>query len=700
MENLTQYQTAHQYSGNRQRLIGLMATLLICLWCFVGLWSMWERNSVLSSTTQYLQQLTTAVQEQSRGLFKEAETSLVVAKHWMAEHPNTDPGTDKDFINLVEQLRKTSDGLLDIRMVTHQGILRYIPDRGQTHQTNVSDRDYFQVQLDPLTQGYFVAKPVFSRVTKKWGIPISMSVERAGGDVAVVFVAIELDRIGATFEAERVKPNGSISILRTTDATVMFRSPLDVKVLGTSIAQSASWQQHLSLSPKGTYVTNQGYVDGLARLVAFDRVPGYPLVVAVTAEMDELLSAWRLHTAILSVAAFVVSVFCLIMGKFLLASMSSEASARYRLERLSQSLPGAIYQYQMFPDGHSSFPYASEGIRDIYEFTAEEVQQDAAGALGRIHPDDLETVVASIQQSASRLEIWQLEYRVQLPKGGTRWLMGQARPEKLANGSVLWHGYIHDMTAQKHLEQELSRKMQELDVILDNSSVGFSLVKNRKQVWANRRLAEMLGYSLEEMQCSNTQLFYFVEADYDAIRHEAYPVLLVGERYTCEITLRQKSGSALPLRMSGKAVDPRNLDVGTIWVFEDISEQKQAAQELRDAKDKAEAANVAKSQFLATMSHEIRTPMNGILGMAQLLLQPNILDSSRDDCVRTILMSGKSLMTLLNDILDLSKVEAGKMALEVTAFQPKQILQDIGVLFGETAVGNGLQVVSDWKGSA
>lgn len=118
----------------------------------------------------------------------------------------------------------------------------------------------------------------------------------------------------------------------------------------------------------------------------------------------------------------------------------------FNIKKAVEQVPGMVYQYLRRADGSTCFPYASEGARTVYEIMPVHLLQSAEKVLQRIHPDDRDAVQASIEASARDLTLWKHKYRVNLPQRGTRWLEGQAMPESRTDGSVLWHGYISDIT--------------------------------------------------------------------------------------------------------------------------------------------------------------------------------------------------------------------------------------------------------------
>ncbi|MDI1231820.1 MAG: PAS domain S-box protein [Methylobacter sp.] len=126
-----------------------------------------------------------------------------------------------------------------------------------------------------------------------------------------------------------------------------------------------------------------------------------------------------------------------------------------RLQKIADRVPGMVYQYRLRVDGSACFPFASEAIRDIYRVSPEDVCEDAAKIVAMLHPDDVDDVAASILNSARDLTPWHCEYRVKFADGAVHWLLGNALPEREADGSTLWHGFITDIGKRKQLETAL-----------------------------------------------------------------------------------------------------------------------------------------------------------------------------------------------------------------------------------------------------
>lgn len=180
-----------------------------------------------------------------------------------------------------------------------------------------------------------------------------------------------------------------------------------------------------------------------------------------------------------------------------------------------------------------------------------------------------------------------------------------------------------------------------------------------------------------------------------------YSCMRAGKPFRGEEVFRTRDGACLEVEAAGRPIlDDKGRPSGSsVTAFRDISARKAAEAALLEAKQAAEAANRAKSRFLATMSHEIRTPLNGVLGMAQLLLLGPANAAETKEYARVILNSGQTLLSLLNDILDLSKIEAGRIELENGVIEPEQILSEIAALFAGSAADKGLALGVGWQGA-
>jgi PAS domain S-box-containing protein len=265
----------------------------------------------------------------------------------------------------------------------------------------------------------------------------------------------------------------------------------------------------------------------------------------------------------------------------------------------------------------------------------------------------------------------------------------------MLDGQMVLFNSSRDISKRKLAELKTAALLDRNQVMMDNTLDGIHLLDEEGNlVEANNSFCRLLGYTQEEVKNLNVSDW---EVQMSALEIKATIKQLLNSQAVFETLNRRKDGSVINVEVSAIGVKLEGKKY-LYASFRDISSRKKAEATLVDALKQAEAATVAKGRFLATMSHEIRTPMNGILGMAQLLQMPNLKESELKDYAQTIFSSGQTLLTLLNDILDISKVEAGKVQLEMMAVMPEQIIHETRNLFIETATKKGLELAVNWTG--
>ncbi len=240
-----------------------------------------------------------------------------------------------------------------------------------------------------------------------------------------------------------------------------------------------------------------------------------------------------------------------------------------QFRKLSSNLPDLIFQFSRRPDGTYCVPIASEGIKNIFGCSPEDVVDDFEPIGKVIFPEDVERVINDIEYSAKHLTYFTCEFRVQIPGKPVQWIFSRSTPEKLPDGTVTWYGFNADITELKQTETELVK-----------------------------------------------------------------------------------------------------------------------------AKEHAEESDRLKSAFLANMSHEIRTPMNGILGFSGLLREPQLTGDEQQKYISLIEKSGKRMLNIINDIVNISKIESGLMEISINEVNVNEQVADVLAFFTPEIKKKGIQLLA------
>ncbi len=307
------------------------------------------------------------------------------------------------------------------------------------------------------------------------------------------------------------------------------------------------------------------------------------------------------------------------------------------------------------------------------------IPADHADACGLAEDAEIKSTRESRRTATASLNV---EYRIRRASDGmVRWIARRAEFVPDANGKpVRMMGVVHDITDRKQAELNLQESQAHLSLMLE-SAQDYAIISadpSGSIVSWNTGAEHIFGYTPPEVLGQHISVIFTPEdRAAGAPAYELGQATLNGRANDERWHIRKNgerfyaSGILAAMRDDGHNVK------GFIKIARDMTRQQEAQEALIDARNAAEAANIAKTEFLANMSHEIRTPMNAVIGLSNILATSQPLTQKQTDYIRTLQMSADSLLALINDLLDIAKIEARTVELEQVTFNITQIVQEI-----------------------
>ncbi|VTS03373.1 pas domain s-box : Histidine kinase OS=delta proteobacterium MLMS-1 GN=MldDRAFT_0990 PE=4 SV=1: PAS_4: PAS_3: PAS_9: HisKA: HATPase_c: Response_reg: Hpt [Gemmata massiliana] len=376
------------------------------------------------------------------------------------------------------------------------------------------------------------------------------------------------------------------------------------------------------------------------------------------------------------------------------AERTAEVAAAHTV---TSSIPGVVYRMRIdIPTRRVFHDFVSEGIRELAGIAPEDALGDATGFIELIYPDDRPRMEALLMAAIQTGTATDVEYRLRHSDGHLKWVRGRLKLSSTTpDGWLVFDGFAHDITSQKETERQLRENDAKFRALFEGTSAGVILVDAERDqiVDCNEALLGMLRCRREDVVGQPAARFRA------PIQAGGVPVAELRARVAEQVTRQGGLHEELSLRrpdgtefQAEVVISPFRLDgrLMALGVATDVSGRKRAEEALRQAAQAAEAASRAKSEFLAHMSHEIRTPMNGIIGLTALALDGNPPPEQRE-YLELVRSSADALLATLNDLLDLSKIEAGKLDLDCTPFALRRLLDESLRAFAVQARGKGLE---------
>lgn len=380
-------------------------------------------------------------------------------------------GDGKAFRRAVASVQEAypSGTIVQVAVADASGRVVYSSLDGQAQSSpgiSIFDREHFQAHLQDADRGLFVGRPVQGRVSKQWSIQLSRALHQDGKFAGVLVLSLSPEYISRQLQAIFENPRDVILLLRE-GGTYLARSQHQAEVLGHDVPE-----ERLALflpgMQQGTYEA-LATPDGIQRMYAWTRVSGFPLLVsagldsqAVYGPLQATIRASLLRngagTALICLGGLLTAWLAVQRRRVEVQRVQSEQ----RFMRLAQEVPGGLFQYGVDAAGRHVLPFTNPGFYAIHCLDAPETEAGLPSLAQRVHADDVDALRASIEAAVRTRGTWEHKYRIDCPDGSVHWLHGHAKPQSEPDGTVLWHGYILDVTRDEALQAALRQSEERL----------------------------------------------------------------------------------------------------------------------------------------------------------------------------------------------------------------------------------------------
>jgi two-component system, sensor histidine kinase and response regulator len=360
-----------------------------------------------------------------------------------------------------------------------------------------------------------------------------------------------------------------------------------------------------------------------------------------------------------------------------------------KLNTILNSAIAAIHSLRVYANQEWEFEYCSPASLQIWGYSPEEIIADKNLVLSRIDPEEAERIWQEYYPAVFAESTFEAEYQYNHPDGTLRWIsLNCTSVRDEAADCWIVHSICGDITAKKRAEEALVASETRLNTILESTQAAIYRLRlyadgEWEFEYCSPACLQLWGYAPEALMADkNLFVSRMMPEDFAAMYQESIEAVLTETTYECEYRYHHPDGN---WRWFASSLSPERDEATASWICTcistDITARKQAEAALKVAKEGAENASKAKSIFLANMSHELRTPLNAILGFSQLMERDPVATSRQRESLGIINRSGEHLLTLIDDVLEMSKIEAGRIVLNPAPFNLHFLLETLREMF-------------------